>query len=134
MTDQFPTRFIKRVFSFGGYTLSFIYTAILSWLLFKEITGTAPPMVSDKIKHFGAFGLLGTTWYLVFWSRDYLWTLKGSMILCSIYAIFTEIVQYYLPYRSYETGDVIADIVGVVTATLICSKIFPVDAKGDLPQ
>ncbi len=36
-----------------------------------------------------------------------------------ILAIGTELVQYYLPYRSYNINDVIANVLGVLIGSLV---------------
>ena len=37
-----------------------------------------------------------------------------SLVICSFYGVFIEIVQFFLPYRGIEFADIMADMIGVV--------------------
>jgi VanZ family protein len=44
------------------------------------------------------------------------------------YSLLLEIIQFYLPYRSFNTTDLIANAVGIILYIFIwigCTKIFP---------
>ena len=68
----------------------------------------------DKIVHFGMYPILGalvtfefrriTTFY-------YKYIVK-LLIICVLYGIFIEVVQYFLPWRGFEFADMIADGLG----------------------
>ncbi len=43
-------------------------------------------------------------------------------IICTLYGIFIEIIQYFLPYRGFEIADMIADSLGAAIGILLISK------------
>ncbi len=63
----------------------------------------------DKLGHLGSFFCLALLTHLAFEPKWY--SLAG--ILAS-YALFIELVQSRLPYRSASSADFIADMVGVL--------------------
>ncbi len=82
---------------------------VISYLVFSR--PNYPQLIPhmDKVGHLGSFFCLSYLTYLAFKPRwQYLaMTLAG-------YAIFIELVQSTLPYRSASVGDFIADMAGVV--------------------
>ncbi len=63
----------------------------------------------DKIGHFGSFFGLSLLTYLAFKPRWYTLT-----IFMAGYALFIELVQSRLPYRSADSADFLADMLGVL--------------------
>lgn len=66
-----------------------------------------------KSAHFILYFILGTIVYLA--SKSY----KVSFIVFSLYAIFDEVHQYFVPGRSCELRDVMIDISGGILALVI---------------
>ena len=76
----------------------------------------------DKLVHAVLFGFLVLFWSLWTyrrktsfgsWARATLWITIGSILLC----IAMEYVQrYYIPYRDFELGDIVADTAGALAA------------------
>ena len=64
----------------------------------------------DKIAHFSIFFLM--TVFLTFGRlrRDY------ALIFCILYALFTEILQTFLNYRTGSIFDFVSDILGITFA------------------
>ena len=87
--------------AFIGYTLVMIIFAVLP----------SNPTVanSDKLTHYFAF---------LVWAVLYRYSLKAgywNIFFGSIFlGAFIEIVQYFLPYRSGEYGDFVADLFGAL--------------------
>jgi hypothetical protein len=104
--------------------------AAIGWFIISivllTLPGTAFPQENwfdkiwlDKWIHIGMFGLLAALWCIV------LHFLKNSTpeklktvfittgIACLAYGIVMEFVQkFFIPYRSFDVGDIIADAVG----------------------
>jgi VanZ family protein len=70
-----------------------------------------------KLAHFSLFSILATSIYL--FSKSYILSLS----LSSLYAIFDEFHQYFVPGRSCELRDVLIDISGVVIALIIIKLV-----------
>ena len=62
----------------------------------------------DKVMHFGAFATLACTG-LTGYPRSRFWLLVGLVA----FAVGIEIIQTYIPVRSAEVADFLADIVGI---------------------
>ncbi|NRB25954.1 VanZ family protein [Shewanella sp.] len=85
-----------------------IAVIIISYLVFSR--PHYPQLFSnmDKVGHLGSFFCLSLLTYLAFKPKWYLLTAT-----LSIYAVFIELVQARLPYRSASVADFIADMAGV---------------------
>ena len=85
------------------FALSSIESASLPSLEFK---------LADKLIHLGEYGLLGFLFARFFvhlgWKNPYLW----AVLIASMYGVADEIHQYYVPGRTMEVYDWIADTLG----------------------
>jgi VanZ family protein len=79
---------------------------------------------ADKIVHMGVFGLLTMLCYIslihiekpnMFSAKPLMW----SAIICILYGASDEIHQYFVPNRSSEVQDWLADVLGVIIAVLV---------------
>ena len=79
---------------------------------------------ADKLIHVAVFGLLAALCYisLIHSSKQNLFFAKpmlGSFIIVSVYGATDEIHQYFVPNRSAEVLDWVADVAGVLIMVLI---------------
>jgi len=79
---------------------------------------------ADKLVHMGVYGFLAILCYIslihlakrsTFTDSPFSW----SLVIASLYGISDEFHQYFVPNRSSEVQDWLADFVGVVFAVLI---------------
>ena len=63
----------------------------------------------DKVMHFGAFATLACTGLTGYPSSRF-WLLVGLVT----FAVGIEIIQTYIPVRSAEVADFLADIIGIL--------------------
>ncbi len=93
--------------------LFWIYTLLICFLSFYPVPQTP---TSDKLNHFIAFLvfaiLLRLTYKTGYWA---------VFIYSLLFGIFIEIVQYFLPYRSSELQDVVADLFGTLSGMFLYS-------------
>ena len=85
--------------------------------------------VSDKLLHFGAYGLLSVFLYLNmhFQNRINLFKNKPAtctVIIASIYGLLDEIHQMFVPGRSTEFLDWLADFSGSLLAVIITGYLI----------
>jgi VanZ family protein len=74
----------------------------------------------DKWVHIFLFGILTWTWCLVVPARRKVFLTVGLSCLC--YGIVMEFIQgYWIPNRSFDWGDIIADAVGCFIAVAYCT-------------
>ena len=79
---------------------------LVSYGLFSVPSGETFLNIPDKILHFLAFFVLSLTLYNAF---------KNIFLLFILffYAVISEFIQYYLPYREMELMDVISNFLGI---------------------
>lgn len=98
------------------------WAALLTYLLVMppvEGDNLVPFPHRDKIAHFGLFGVW--TWILLLADSSRLDSPRFQFIAligCG-YGILTELMQRYVPGRSCDIWDVIADATGVVLAVYV---------------
>ena len=106
--------------------------AILLGLLLTTILGTLMPGLIidipflDKIIHFGVFFALSMSLFLRFAPYSglevlLLWALLGGLLM--------EFVQQFIPDRSAEVNDVMANVLGCITAWWLYKSSFRLVAK-----
>lgn len=85
--------------------------------------------VSDKIEHFGAYGLLSIFLFLAIKFQDKFLLLTNypatfTILIASIYGVIDELHQLYIPGRSAEFYDWLADFTGSILAVIILIYLF----------
>jgi len=71
----------------------------------------------DKANHFIAFFVL----YVLLYAGFKIFTTLGKVSLLIVFALQIEIVQYFIPNRYFSLLDIIADIIGIVSAIVVIS-------------
>lgn len=71
----------------------------------------------DPVTHLVCFTMLGFLASLIPWRRSR----QTLLILLMTYGALTEIVQYFVPSRSAEWGDLIQDMLGIATGMVAAS-------------
>lgn len=102
---------------------------IIYWIILFILTSLPSSMaittdVSDKVNHFGAYGLLSVLLYLNLYFQDKIEVLNKfpatfTVLIASIYGMVDEIHQMFVPGRSAEFLDWLADFSGSLVAVLI---------------
>ena len=98
------------------YILFFISTFFALANLGDSMESTA---LNDKLLHVLGFIFLSISAYL---SQNFTHHRQIFFFLIS-YAMFIEIIQFFLPYRNYSNLDLIADLIGIISG-LILVKIM----------
>ncbi|MGH8004485.1 MAG: VanZ family protein [Limisphaerales bacterium] len=109
------------------FALSSIKSASLPTLRFE---------LGDKLIHLGEYGLFGFLFARLFvqlgWKNPYIW----AVLIASFYGAADEIHQFYVPGRTMEVYDWIADTIGGLLGSQACRlwlKKFNGKPKADLP-
>ena len=97
---------------------------LLSTVLGAQAPNPIPELISpDKIGHFLAYGglALAALWGYARVKRQYkpsnIWWIIGFVV---VYGVVLELVQYgFFPNRYFEWGDMIANSLGALSATLV---------------
>ena len=87
----------------------------------------------DKLLHFGAYGVMAILFYRTYlagWpqaiKRTLIW---ASVISTALYGLSDEIHQYFVPERSADLLDWLADTVGAAVGTVIYQRLFDATHK-----
>lgn len=73
----------------------------------------------DKLIHIAIFGLMSFLFCNAQYSKKWNWLIA---VLCSLYGIAIEFIQEnYVPNRSFDIGDIIADCIGSFAALIVVS-------------
>ncbi|MFL2735417.1 MAG: VanZ family protein [Gammaproteobacteria bacterium] len=90
----------------------YILFLISLYLFFAPFEDDGPEIFQhlDKITHFSIFFLMTVLLIVGRLKKDY------ALIFCILYALFTEIVQTFLNYRTGSILDFVSDILGITFA------------------
>lgn len=112
-----------------------------AWVIFhlsSQPTVPAPSIPGlDKALHFGAYAVLG--WLLAFAADRSRLPLAVAVALGLLYGVTDEIHQMYVPGRSPDLLDWVADAAGVAAATFLYARRLarraarPGGARGEAP-
>ena len=87
---------------------------VISFLAISETNPTSQNFIDDKLLHFLCFAYLTLIFKLTQFIQQDFWL----YVIVLAYGILIEIVQMYLPYRSFEFLDILADFMGILFASL----------------
>jgi VanZ family protein len=113
--------------NFTWYQLPlFIWAAFIFWLSsLTTLPHIKTPIISaDKLAHMSVFFVF--CWFsrraLFFQSSSLFikrWSLIGAFLLACIYGYFDEVHQIYVPGRSYDYFDMLADAIGALIFVIL---------------
>src|SRR2546422_204746 len=83
---------------------------VVSYLAFTPVHYPVLEHVPDKVNHLAAFFALAFAADFSFPNMEYRW--KKAVPLLA-YGLLIEVIQHYLPYRTFELLDLLADGVGL---------------------
>jgi VanZ family protein len=99
-----------------SYRLGFVTSILtISFLaLIEPASFSSQSLINDKILHFLCFAYLTILCkFARFFDQD-IWV----YVIVLGYGILIEIVQLYIPHRSFEFLDILADLIGIFFASL----------------
>ena len=100
--------------------LLLLLLCVVSWLAF---TPAPPPVMDtgwDKLNHFATFATLTVLACVGYASR---WRVAAALLS---YGIFIECVQAFIPERTAEAADVLADAVGIAIGLVVAALLLRV--------
>lgn len=79
---------------------------------------------SDKLLHFLLYGLIATAIYRMPILHDYFFTgMLIAILLTSLFGAVDELHQYFVPGRSADYQDWLADTIGAIIAMIAYAKL-----------
>ena len=91
-----------------------ISIVLISILSVQEIEIQSSFNFSDKFLHFSCFLYLT----IISWLSRIIYKELWLYVIVLAYGILIEIVQIYIPYRSFEFLDIFADFLGILAGSL----------------
>ena len=91
-----------------------ISIVLISILSVQEIEIQSAVNFSDKFLHFSCFLYLT----IISWLSRIIYKELWLYVIVLAYGILIEIVQIYIPYRSFEFLDIFADFLGILAGSL----------------
>jgi len=92
-------------------TISIVLVSILA---VQDVDIESSTNLSDKLLHFGCFFYL----VIIAWLSRIMHNEFCLYVIVLAYGILIEIVQIYIPYRSFEFLDILADLAGIIAGGL----------------
>ena len=92
-----------------------ISIVVISFLATSETNPTSQNFIDDKLLHFLCFAYLTLIFKLTQFIQQDFWL----YVIVLAYGILIEIVQMFLPYRSFELLDIFADFMGILCSGLL---------------
>lgn len=112
-------------------TIYWFPVLIYCFLIYVQSSHPAPQNLPDypfmdKLLHFACFALLGALFLRAFNTtpikHNLTLVLILSVLLSSLYGISDEIHQHFVPFRTADPLDVLADILGSIAGVYIYQK------------
>ena len=91
-----------------------ISVVLISVLSIQEIDVKSSVSLSDKLLHLSCFLYLT----IISWLSRIIYKEFWLYVIVLAYGILIEIVQIYIPYRSFEFLDIFADFLGILAGSL----------------
>jgi VanZ family protein len=88
---------------------------VISFLATSETNPISQNFIDDKLLHFLCFAYLTLIFKLTQFIQQDFWL----YVIVLAYGILIEIVQMFLPYRSFELLDIFADFMGILCSGLL---------------
>ncbi len=113
---------MKLSYNYDLHYLFFVRISLLSlFCIISYIAFSTPDTATlntgfDKINHMLAFFVLAIFCQFSFPDKKFIYS---TFIPLIIYAIFIEIVQYFLPFRTFSILDIIADLTAIIIYLLV---------------
>jgi VanZ family protein len=88
----------------------------------------------DKVLHAGGYGLLGILFYRAYrsrWPSASGWTMaNASLLSAAFYGMTDEIHQYFVPGRSADPWDWLADTIGAMLGVVAYHALLHLQSSG----
>jgi len=91
--------------------LGYLFLITIFILSVIKVNTSNLPEESDKVVHFFLYILSAFSFYLI--------KCKHFVVSAIIYGILIEIIQYFIPWRSFSVGDILSNSAGALTFYII---------------
>jgi VanZ family protein len=93
---------------------------------------------ADKFLHAGAYGLLGILFYRAYrsrWPNASGWAMaNASLVSAALYGLSDEIHQYFVPGRSADPWDWLADTIGAMLGVIAYHGLLHLQSRRAWPR
>ena len=111
----------------GWRALLVVLMAVVAWLALTPLPPRAIDLGWDKLNHASAFAALAVAGWLSVRGRRGRWP---TMALLLVYGALIEVAQRFVPGRSGEWSDLLADALGIGVGVLVASALLALAPTG----
>lgn len=116
--------FLKKYRLYSFNILLFIYCIILIILASLPGNSSANSNHLDKLYHMVAYSLLSFILYFTLSFQNKVLVLKKypvafTILIATLFGMFNELFQIFIPTRSFNNFDLLANLVGIVSTAII---------------
>ena len=115
----------------GWRALLVVLMAVVAWLALTPLPPRAIDLGWDKLNHASAFAALAFAGWLSVRGRRGRWP---TMALLLMYGALIEVAQRFVPGRSAEWADLLADALGIGLGVLMASALLGLAQCGLNPR
>lgn len=106
-----------------------LFVAIVMLIPLPDTTPALENRILDKIIHALLYGILAFFWsYGLFRQQDFVflrtYALQVSAAITFFYSVVLEGLQTFMPHRSFDWWDIVANLVGIIFAYLTMRKLI----------
>lgn len=114
----------KIIWEYKFTILAVILVLIAILMPGKDVPSVGIPNI-DKVVHFGMFGTITFCYYFEsYYATSKIAPFIGVFLGVVAFAGLTEIMQIFVPGRSCDYRDLIADALGIVAASVVAQGII----------
>lgn len=113
---------MKYLFSYKIVILYSLFIIVLSVYPFQQ-TPEAPISFLDKIIHFFMYFFLSFITAKTLYFKNKKRAFCYGFFYAFLLGILLEITQYFIPYRSFELGDILSNLLGSAAGAIISTTI-----------
>jgi VanZ family protein len=106
-----------------SWILVYIYTVIVTYLMTAPIHGRQLFPHEDKVIHFTLYFLMSLCVYEACRKSKFVKPFLAAFIYSAAVGTVLECSQIFIPYRSFELGDILANMIGAFIGVVIVKRI-----------
>lgn len=101
--------------------LFFSALAIITFFGLNKGGPELPRVINDLVQHFSGYLVLMILAILAYEKRQ-----LAMFVSLFMYSILIEVIQYFLPYRTFSLADILANLCGLVSGAVLwlCFRYF----------
>jgi VanZ family protein len=105
-----------------NWILVYIYTAIVTYLMTARINARMLFPHEDKVVHFTLYFLMTLCVFEACRKSKFNKPILSGFIYAATVGTVLEVNQIFIPYRSFEWGDILANLIGATIGVIVLRR------------